>query len=526
VVAASGGASQDSGSYCRPVASVNSGAQWNRSHGCLQPSTHGEGGLPVRTRRVVMDDFAMLGRGRLVTDRGRCSLRTTYPVLQVVLLVGPDAGGEEGVRLQPEELRPGRADPAGRWAEASPSEHRGDGRCRDIDPELQELAPDPEVAPSGILPSQTKDQLLDRGIDGRATRPAGPASPTDRELSVPPDERVSADQEALPPVRREESGRRGEERPISGGEPGSHPSSPEDLQLMAEHDRLQIPLPEAAPNQQAKQTAEEPIPQSQEHGPSLDWWRPAGEWRGQSADRVSLPHRLPAPQGRTPAAWRARLRHRDPVHATPPRAGSGAATHDHHLAEVPAPAGRWDGGVRPASPSTPSGCAGCTCCSSSSWTADGSTWPGVTANPDGAWVTQQARNLLLALEERGRRVRFLLRDRDAKFCRGFDDVFRAEGAEVLLTPVRAPNANAYAERWVRTVRSECLDWLLIVGRGHLERVLRVYVAHYNRHRPHRALELQPPDPSAEITILTEARPGQVHRHDLLGGLLREYRRAA
>src|SRR6266540_2512170 len=176
-------------------------------------------------------------------------------------------------------------------AGASPSEHRGDGRCRDIDPELQELAPDPEVAPSGILPSQTKDQLLDRGIDGRATRPAGPASPTDRELSVPPDERVSADQEALPPVRREESGRRGEERPISGGEPGSHPSSPEDLQLMAEHDRLQIPLPEAAPNQQAKQTAEEPIPQSQEHGPSLDWWRPAGEWRGQSADRVSLPHR-------------------------------------------------------------------------------------------------------------------------------------------------------------------------------------------------------------------------------------------
>jgi hypothetical protein len=290
VVAASGGASQDSGSYCRPVASVNSGAQWNRSHRCLQPSTH-EGGLPVRTRRVVMDDFAMLGRGRLVTDRGRCSLRTTCPVLQVVLLVGPDAAGEEGVRLQPEELRPGRADPAGRWAQASPSEHRGDGRCRDIDPELQELAPDPEVAPSGILPSQTKDQLLDRGIDGRATRPAGPVSPTDRELSVPPDERVSADQEALPPVRREESGRRGEERPISGGEPGSHPSSPEDLQLMAEHDRLQIPLPEAAPNQQAKQTAEEPIPHSQEHGPSLDCWRPAGEWRGQSADRVSLPHR-------------------------------------------------------------------------------------------------------------------------------------------------------------------------------------------------------------------------------------------
>jgi putative transposase len=150
---------------------------------------------------------------------------------------------------------------------------------------------------------------------------------------------------------------------------------------------------------------------------------------------------------------------------------------------------------------------------------------GATANPDGAWVTQQARNLLLALEERGRRVRFMLRDRDAKFCRAFDDVFGSEGAEVLRTPVQAPNANAYAERWVRTVRAECLDWLLIVGRGHLDRTLRAYVAHYNRHRPHRALGLDPPDPAAGITTLAEARLGQVRRRDLLGGLLHEYRRA-
>jgi transposase InsO family protein len=114
---------------------------------------------------------------------------------------------------------------------------------------------------------------------------------------------------------------------------------------------------------------------------------------------------------------------------------------------------------------------------------------GVTATPTGSWITQQARNVLLALEEQGRRVRFLLRDRDAKFCRSFDDVFRAEGAEIVLTPVQAPTANAYAERWVGTIRAECLDWLLIVGRKHLEQSLRVYVEHYNRHRPHRALSL-------------------------------------
>jgi putative transposase len=129
---------------------------------------------------------------------------------------------------------------------------------------------------------------------------------------------------------------------------------------------------------------------------------------------------------------------------------------------------------------------------------------GVTATPTGSWITQQARNVLLALEEQGRRVRFLLRDRDAKFCRSFDDVFRAEGAEIVLTPVQAPTANAYAERWVGTVRAECLDWLLIVGRDHLEQSLRVYVEHYNRHRPHRALSLDAPDPpdvprSARIT---------------------------
>jgi putative transposase len=151
---------------------------------------------------------------------------------------------------------------------------------------------------------------------------------------------------------------------------------------------------------------------------------------------------------------------------------------------------------------------------------------GVTGNPTCAWATQQARNLLLVLGERGRQVRFLVRDRDAKFCRGFDDVVRSEGAQVLCTPVQAPNANAFAERWVGTVRAECLDWLLIVGRGHLEQVLKVYVKHYNEHRPHRALRLQPPERTGGSTVVSQGQLAEVRRRDLLGGLLHQYRRAA
>jgi putative transposase len=150
---------------------------------------------------------------------------------------------------------------------------------------------------------------------------------------------------------------------------------------------------------------------------------------------------------------------------------------------------------------------------------------GVTADPTGAWGTQQARNLLLVLAEQHRRVRFMLRDRDTKFTRAFDDLFRCEGAEILLTPVQAPNANAYAERWVGTVRAECLDWLLIMGRGHLAQVLRGYVQHYNQHRPHRALGLEAPDPPTELNVAKD-RQGKVCRRNLLGGLLHEYQRAA
>jgi putative transposase len=115
-----------------------------------------------------------------------------------------------------------------------------------------------------------------------------------------------------------------------------------------------------------------------------------------------------------------------------------------------------------------------------------------TRHPHAAWVTQQARNLSWDLSGFGP-FRFLLRDRDSKYSRSFDAVFAGDGTGIVLTPFRAPKANAFAERWVRTVRTECLDWTLILGRRHLERVLREYVAHYNARRPHRGLDLQAPD---------------------------------
>jgi hypothetical protein len=150
---------------------------------------------------------------------------------------------------------------------------------------------------------------------------------------------------------------------------------------------------------------------------------------------------------------------------------------------------------------------------------------GVTAHPDGAWVAQQAHNLLMGEH---RPLPFLIRDWDAKFTRAFDDVFRSAGAEVLITPLQAPNANAYAERWIRSVRAECLDWLLIVGRGHLEQVLQAYIEHYNSHRPyraHRALGLEPPVPRVGATAITRDQR-RVQRRDRLGGLLHEHHRHA
>jgi len=152
---------------------------------------------------------------------------------------------------------------------------------------------------------------------------------------------------------------------------------------------------------------------------------------------------------------------------------------------------------------------------------------GITTNPDGAWVTQQARNLLMRLDDEDVRARFLIRDRDSKFTRDFDEVFRSQGIRVIKAPVRAPQARAHAERWIGSLRRECLDRLLIVSRRHLERVVRVYAQHYNGHRPHRALAQRPPlarQPPAIGERVPSGEPISLHRlrrRDRLGGLLHE-----
>jgi putative transposase len=151
---------------------------------------------------------------------------------------------------------------------------------------------------------------------------------------------------------------------------------------------------------------------------------------------------------------------------------------------------------------------------------------GITAHPTGVWVTQAARNLLTDLDEHAQRFRFLIRDRDAKFAAAFDAVFAAAGIRVLKTPPRAPKANAHAERWVRTVRTECLDWVLIWNRRHLDRVLADYVRHYNTGRPHRAIALDVPAPPAASIPARTDRVGHIERVDVLSGLIHEYRPAA
>jgi putative transposase len=148
---------------------------------------------------------------------------------------------------------------------------------------------------------------------------------------------------------------------------------------------------------------------------------------------------------------------------------------------------------------------------------------GCTPNPTSAWVTQQARQVTWKLADGQDSFRFLIRDRDQKFTDSFDDVFRSVRTEIIRTPFRAPQANGVAERFVRTVRSECLDWLLILDQRHLERAVTTFIDHYNGHRPHRALALSPPQPPLPPT----ERDGlSVRRRDRLGGVIHEYSVAA
>jgi putative transposase len=148
---------------------------------------------------------------------------------------------------------------------------------------------------------------------------------------------------------------------------------------------------------------------------------------------------------------------------------------------------------------------------------------GVTANPDGPWTAQQIRNLLMDLGERAAGFRFLIRDRAGQFSVSFDAVLADAGIEVIKIPPRSPKANAYAERFVLTARTEVTDRMLVFGERHLRRVLVQYEAHYNGRRPHRSRQLHPPVPDHPVADLSQVR---IKRQPVLGGLLNEYERAA
>jgi putative transposase len=147
---------------------------------------------------------------------------------------------------------------------------------------------------------------------------------------------------------------------------------------------------------------------------------------------------------------------------------------------------------------------------------------GVTAHPAGAWTTQQARNLFMGLGDRAGRFKFLIRDRDCKFTAAFDHVFTGNSMRVIKTPVRSLRANSYAERFVGTLRRECPDHILILGEGHLRKVLAEFARHYNGHRPHQSLRQEPPmQPGCAVDIAA-----RIERRQVLSGLINEYRRAA
>jgi putative transposase len=146
---------------------------------------------------------------------------------------------------------------------------------------------------------------------------------------------------------------------------------------------------------------------------------------------------------------------------------------------------------------------------------------GCTAHPNGAWVEQQARQLMWALADREPNIRFLIRDHDKKFTEAFDTVFRFEGIDVIPTPVRAPNANAFMERWIRSVRGERLDKLLIINQTHLRRAMGDYVEFFSTARPHQGLEQRIPFPKA-----SGQGHGPVRCRNVLGGIIHDYYRDA
>ena len=149
---------------------------------------------------------------------------------------------------------------------------------------------------------------------------------------------------------------------------------------------------------------------------------------------------------------------------------------------------------------------------------------GITAHPTGEWVTQQARNLLMNLGDHTGSFKFLIRDQDAKFTAAFDAVLATVGVRIIKTPVRAPRANAIAERWIASARRECLDRMLITGERHLRLILSEYTDHYNSHRPHRALGQDPPAGRSHPPAL--GANVRVLRRDRLGGLIHEYTQVA
>jgi putative transposase len=151
---------------------------------------------------------------------------------------------------------------------------------------------------------------------------------------------------------------------------------------------------------------------------------------------------------------------------------------------------------------------------------------GMTPNPDNAWMVQQARNLAMTFDEEKIMPKYLVLDNDSKFTAGFDSILKSEGVELIRTPVRSPNMNPFAERWVLSIKSECLDHFVVFGEAHLRHIIKEFVAHYNKEQPHQGLDNVPlPEAAGESSTLLFPSD-RIECEERLGGLLKHYRRAA